>query len=423
MMSIPQINYDRILEGYRNISVPKPNLDNILKWYTSLTQTRWNANTTGVVIALLSIAAVAWMRPWGIVGGVRNWGDWLIYQVGSSDILPPGFFTYSGSVILIGITLGSFVSACLANEFAIRIPPLLEAIKGIIGGCLMGIGAAFAGGCNIGALYAALGNLSAHGFAMWLGIVIGAIAGLKWLYWEVEHISWGSEGAAVINLPLGLKRLLGLLALTTLLFGAYRYQGSGDAYVAKLGVMLLISAAVGYAFQRGHWCMIQAFREPHMTGNATLAKAMALSIFIYAVGVAILKSNGLAFEEFFVRGTFGWGAVAGGLILGFGAMLAGGCGSGSFWRAGEGQIKLWLAIPFFGLSNSFMTRWFQRYDFEGLEAWRAEGVTDGGVLGYFIYMPDHLGYWGTVILIGILMFAWYVIVSWNEKTNKFVLET
>ena len=91
--------------------------------------------------------------------------------------------------------------------------------------------------------------------------------------------------------------------------------------------MLLISAAIGYAFQRGHWCMIQAFREPHMTGNATLAKAMAVSIFIYAAGVAILKSNGLAFEEFFVRGTFGWGAVAGGLILGFGAMLAVAAGS------------------------------------------------------------------------------------------------
>ncbi len=388
-----------------------------------LTQSRWNANATGVFIALLSIAAVAWMRPWGIVGGVRNWGDWIIYQSGSSDILPSGFLTFSGSVILIGITAGAFASACLGNEFALRIPPLFEALKGIVGGCLMGIGAALAGGCNIGALYAALGNLSAHGFAMWFGIVLGAIVGLKWLYWEIEHISWGGEGAAIINFPAGLKQLLGFATLAALLFGAYRYHGSDDAYVAKLGVMLLISTAVGYALQRGHWCMIQAFREPHMTGNATLAKAMAVSIFVYAAGVAILKSNGLAFEEFFVRGTFGWGAVAGGLILGFGAMLAGGCGSGSFWRAGEGQIKLWLAIPFFGLANSFMTQWFRSHDFEGLEAWHAEGVTDGGVLGYFVYMPDYLGYWATVILIGVLMLVWYFIVSWNEKTNKFVLES
>ena len=187
--------------------------------------------------------------------------------------------------------------------------------------------------------------------------------------------------------------------------------------------MLLLCAAIGYALQRGHWCMIQAFREPHMTGNATLAKAMAISIFIYAAGVAVLKSTGFAFEEFFVRGTFGWGAVVGGIILGFGAMLAGGCGSGSFWRAGEGQIKLWLAIPFFGLSNSMITRWFYRNDFEGQEAWRADGTIDGGVLGYFVYMPDHLGYWTTVILIGVLMLAWYLIASWNENTQRFVLKT
>ena len=400
----------------------KPNLDNVQEWYTLAARSRWNANATGVVIALLSIAAVAWMRPWGIVGGVRSWGDWMIYQIGSSDTLPPGLLTFSGSVILIGITAGAFISACLGNEFALRIPPLFEGIKGIVGGCLMGIGAALAGGCNIGALYAALGNLSAHGFAMWFGIVLGAIIGLKWLYWEIDHITWGGEGAATINLPSSLKHLLGVAALATVLWGAYLYHGSDDAYLAKLGVMLLIAAAVGYALQRGHWCMIQAFREPHMTGNATLAKAMAVSIFIYAAGVAILKSNGLAFEEFFVRGTFGWGAVAGGLILGFGAMLSGGCGSGSFWRAGEGQIKLWLAIPFFGISNSLMTQWFRRHDFEGLEAWHAEGVNDGGVLGYFVYMPDYLGYWATVTLIGVLMFAWYLIVSWNEKTNRFVLD-
>lgn len=404
------------------MNIPRPNLENVFEWYRLLTRSRWNANATGVLIALLSIVAVAWMRPWGIVGGVRNWGDWIIYQSGSTDILPPGFLTYSGSVILIGITAGAFISACLGNEFALRVPPLFEAIKGIVGGCLMGIGAALAGGCNIGALYAALGNLSAHGFAMWLGIVLGAITGLKWLNWEIENISWGGDGATTINLPSGLKQLLGFATLAVLIYGSVRYHGSNDAYVAKLGVMLLISIAIGYALQRGHWCMIQAFREPHMTGNATLAKAMAISIFIYAAGVAILKSNGLALEEVFVRGTFGWGAVAGGLILGFGAMLAGGCGSGTFWRAGEGQIKLWFAIPFFGLANSFMTRWFHHHDFEGMAAWRAEGVTDAGVLGYFVYMPDYLGYWATVIVIGGLMLAWYLVVSWNEKTNRLVLE-
>ena len=42
----------------------------------------------------------------------------------------------------------------------------------------------------------------------------------------------------------------------------------------------------------------------------------------------------------YVRGTFGWGGVVGGFIFGLGAMFAGGCGSGTLWRVGEGQVKL-----------------------------------------------------------------------------------
>jgi len=119
---------------------------------------------TGVVIALLSVAIVAWMRPWGIVGGLRNWGDWLIYSSGNTEVVPRAALGFSSPVILLGFLAGSFISACLSNDFAIRIPPLYEALKGIVAGCFMGIGAALAGGCNIGAMYGALANLSAHGW-------------------------------------------------------------------------------------------------------------------------------------------------------------------------------------------------------------------------------------------------------------------
>ena len=38
-------------------------------------------------------------------------------------------------------------------------------------------------------------------------------------------------------------------------------------------------------------------------------------------------------------------------------------------------------------------------------------------------MPEtFLGYGGTLALIFFVMAAWYVIVDWNEDTNKFTLE-
>ena len=48
---------------------------------------------------------------------------------------------------------------------------------------------------------------------------------------------------------------------------------------------------------------------------------------------------------------------------------------------------------------------------------------NGGKLGQFIYMPyTFLGYGGTLALIFVVMAAWWIIVDWNEETNKFLIE-
>ena len=429
--------------------------------YKALCQDEWNATTVGIIIGLFSILIMAWWRPWGAVGAIRNWGQWILYGIGMWESAPKSILIASGSVIGIGFVAGSFVSANLGGDFAFRIPPVLEICKAVVAGVLMGIGATMAGGCNVGGFYNAIGNLSAHGFAMWIGLVAGAILGLKYIYWEMEHISWGGGGAKTFELPKALQGILGLFALLALIWGAYKYSGSDEAYTASLGGLMLISAVLGYAMQRGRWCMIQGFREPHMTGDCTMAKSVALSICILAIGAAVLKypvpqrligvqdtfsSVVEAVEEEaedadmemdmeailedvdgietlqeplpalhkmnYVRGTFGWGGVVGGLIFAFGAMLAGGCGTGTLWRVGEGQIKLWIVVPFFGISAALMDKWF-----------KAGGVEAGEKLGKYVYMPDtFLGYGGTLILILAVMAAWYLIVDWNEDSNKFIVE-
>ncbi|MCW5198925.1 YeeE/YedE family protein, partial [Desulfobulbus sp. F3] len=99
-----------------------------------------------------------------------------------------------------------------------------------------------------------------------------------------------------------------------------------------------------------------------------------------------------------------------GFLFGLGGMLAGGCGSGTLWRVGEGQLKLWIVVPFFGIANSLMTKWFKAAKFE-----------DEGILGRFIYMPDTLGYGLTLGLITFMMALWYVVVTWNEDSNKLIV--
>jgi uncharacterized membrane protein YedE/YeeE len=177
--------------------------------------------------------------------------------------------------------------------------------------------------------------------------------------------------------------------------------------------------------------MVQGFREPHMTGDCTLAKSVALSILIVAIGGAVLKygvamrgdGSPVLAEVNYIRGTFGWGSVVGGFIFGFGAMLAGGCGSGTLWRVGEGQVKLILVVPFFAVSNSLMTKWFQNFGADEIN------LEKSGYLGYFggegsgyVYLPDVLGYTGSIALIAASMAIWFIIVTWNEESNKLIVD-
>ena len=89
---------------------------------------------------------------------------------------------------------------------------------------------------------------------------------------------------------------------------------------------------------------------------------------------------------------------------------------------GEGQIKLWVVGLFFGLSNAILDGWFKAHDWEGMSAWQNDGITNAGKFGRFVYMPDTwLGYGGTLALIFLVMALWYIIVSWNEESEKLVV--
>lgn len=389
--------------------------------YKKLCQDEWNPYTSGMIVAFLSVLLLAWYRPWGATGAVRNWADWMLYGAGVYSDVPASIFLNGGSIIGLGFVGGAFLSACFGNNFAFRIPPVLEMVKGVAAGICMGIGASLAGGCNVGGFYNAIGNLSAAGFAMMLGLIGGAILGLKYIYWEMENVTWGSGGAKTIEVPFKTQVVLGIVALLTLIWGAYTYTANEE--LTKMGGVLLLAAGLGYTMQRGRWCMIQGFREPHMTGNATMAKSVALSIVLLTIGGVIVKAGGINEVEHYVRGTFGWGGVVGGVIFAFGAMLAGGCGTGTLWRVGEGQIKLWIVVPIFGIANSLMNQWFSSTDVEGLNAFFEEGVTNAGKLGSFVYMPDtFLGYGGTLALVCLVMALWWLVARWNEESNKLLIE-
>ena len=57
-----------------------------------------------------------------------------------------------------------------------------------------------------------------------------------------------------------------------------------------------------------------------------------------------------------------------------------------------------------------------------MEAWLDEGINNAGKLGKFVYLPDVMGGYGpTLGMIALVMALWYVIVTWNEESNKLIV--
>jgi len=369
----------------------------------------WSIWGSAVLVATVNVFLFAFDRPWTASDGMRNWGDWVLTGLGivrRPDLLVP--WLYSGSLLNGGVLLGGLVAALLSSEFAIRLPPRGELAKGAIGGLLMGVGAVLAFGCNIGGFFSATSALSLAGLAMMLGLGVGAVLGLRYLVWETEHRPRWSSGAGRVYLAPSDARAsrqpwLGALLLVLLLATPAVYSRAG--YVAQ-GVFLLFGVAFGVIFQRSRFCLVRAFREPFMTGDAEHTRAAALALVISTLGFAILKFTDLKDKSEWVFPAAGAGALAGGLAFGVGMTLAGGCGAGSIWRAGEGQVKLWAAIACFALGVS-LTR---------LAAAQAGLLQQ---LGAAVFLPSAIGWGGALGLVVLVMAAWALGATWNEETRRF----
>lgn len=372
----------------------------------------WSLLTGGVLIGIMSVVTFFWSRPWGVSGGIRNWGDWFFYWIGIYEHPPMSALLSSKSVLTFGLLWGALVGALIARQFAFRFPPWFELLKGAAGGILLGIGAAFAGGCNVGGFYSSIGAFSLSGFSMMIGLMLGAYSGLKYLYWEMEHLPVRAEGSgSVSSNPEEDKRYLQPLLGFGLIISAFGVKEiySLNGYVIT-GGLLLCGIAFGFIMHRSRFCFARCFREPFMTGDASATQAVITSIIICVLGFSVIKWTGLRNEYVMTASTFGLGGLIGGFVFGFGMLLTGGCGSGTVWRVAEGQVKLMTALITFALSTS-LTKTMIR---------SSESLKE--LIGWKVFLPDLLGYPLAASFVFILMAAWYLVATWNEETEYFVVD-
>ena len=161
-----------------------------------------------------------------------------------------------------------------------------------------------------------------------------------------------------------------------------------------------------------------------MTAEGDMSKAIMLLLFLGIPAGSLLLQQGSVDPYLAIPSTFWIGSLLGGLVFGIGMIFAGGCGSGSIWRAAEGNLKLVVVLLFFAWSGSFFCAIFEQlgltvpdYDIDFLD-----GIPEITGLGFQAYFPDIFDGWTVAYLVPlILIIVWYLLVNYNEKKKHYTV--
>ena len=93
----------------------------------------WPVWVGGVTLGLLNILLFTVKSPWGASGGINNWGEniFKLFGISAFENATPTSASLYGVLCLV-LILGSFAGALFSKEFALRIPPKGELLKGFI---------------------------------------------------------------------------------------------------------------------------------------------------------------------------------------------------------------------------------------------------------------------------------------------------
>jgi len=397
--------------------------------YDKLFVKKWSSYMGAVLLVLVILGLMVNGMVWGVFGGVKFWGDWVNNLIGLGPLLGvpselDSFWMHRMSLMNITLVLGSFCAALLSRQFAPSRPPRLEYLWAMLGGCLMGIGAALAGGCTTGGFFNPVLHSSPAGWAMWLGLLAGAAIGFKLLLWTMENIEWGTQAPPTLQVSPGVKAAypwLGLLVALAILVWAAMWLYSGTETLGIRALILLAGFAIGFILHRSRLCFARAFREPFVTGEGEMTKAVMLALAIGLPLAALLFQKKIIDPYVAIPATFWIGSLLGGLIFGIGMVFAGGCASGSLWRMGEGHLKLWVAMFFFAWMGSTASALLKKFRITSIDETNIETFEQTAV-GFQAYWPDMVSGWGLTLLLSAgLLLLWYALVRYNESTERFTL--
>ncbi|WP_232700451.1 YeeE/YedE family protein [Halobacterium wangiae] len=176
---------------------------------------------------------------------------------------------------------------------------------------------------------------------------------------------------------------------------------------------LLIAAAVGLGLgvflQKGRFCFVNAFRDLFAYKDSRVTKG------VIAATLLTMVFWGTAYQLGYYQGfwTPGWGltGLLGGFVFGIGMTYAGGCASGTLYRAGEGYLQFWLTLLFMGVGYAVFT-----VAFPTLQSTYFQPLTFGEGVSLFSVSPVPAGLLALLVAAGVTLV--YATVIGRAKTSS-----
>ncbi|MFN6882925.1 selenium metabolism membrane protein YedE/FdhT, partial [Proteus mirabilis] len=218
-------------------------------------------------------------------------------------------------------------------------------LQAVLGGIIAGFGARLAMGCNLAAFFTGIPQFSLHAWFFAVATAIGSYFGAKLslmpLFRIPVKLQKVSKASPITQDKQRAKRRFRLGMVIFFAMIAWSLIILFDS--PKLGFAMLGGIGFGILIERAQICFTSAFRDLWITGRTHMAKAIIIGMAVSAVGIFSYVQLGAAPKIMWA----GPNAVIGGLLFGFGIVLAGGCETGWMYRAVEGQIHFWWV----GLGN------------------------------------------------------------------------
>ncbi|WP_226010897.1 YeeE/YedE family protein [Halomicrobium salinisoli] len=166
--------------------------------------------------------------------------------------------------------------------------------------------------------------------------------------------------------------------------------------ISTIVVAAVVGIGLGVFLQKGRFCFVNAFRDFFAYKDSRVTKG------VLAATLLTMVFWGIAYQLGYYQGfwTPRWGltGLVGGFIFGVGMTYAGGCASGTLYRAGEGYLQFWLTLLFMGVGYAGFT-----VAFPTLQTTYFEPLTFGEGVSLFAISPVPAGLLGVLVAVGALL--------------------